>query len=825
MSKKKYTKQPQKKRKKRRGKSSKLKKILLIILIAICAILVAGFALLHVKYGINPKTIVQFKIEAKELVANSTVETFRPNKASIVYSDDEEVIAKLYEDEESTYLPFDEIPKDVINAFVSVEDRTFWENSGIDTKGIIRVVFNYVRSGGETAHGASTITQQVARDIFLTNEKSLERKIKEIFIAQEMTKKYEKEQIIEFYCNNCCFANATYGIEDAAQTYLGKPASELTLSEAAYLCSIPNRPEYYDPFDDPTTALERCNKILGDMVECEYITQAECDEAIAEEITVVPEEETEEEFHNYATTLTVKYATEYLMEYKYDFNFQYSFDTQEEYDAYKEEYDAAYDKAKHNLKTGGYQIYTSINLDAMDELQEVLDENLEWSTETKEDGVYNLQGALTVIDNETGKIVAAVGGRSQDVTANMYSLNRAVNSPRQPGSTIKPLIVYAPALEEGYNANSMLVNVDEDEAKGKSASEILKMEGSEVKLRTAVEQSYNGPVYWLASKIGISYGLSFLEEMEFSSLCPNDYNMSSALGGMYYGATTAEMANAYSTLANHGTYTHADCLLSIIDGEGNEIYETPDSKQVYDDDTADQMVDILKGVITRGTASKIGWYSSSNTEAMGKTGTTNSNRDGWFCGSTPYYTIAVWIGSDDNGKVSGLSGSSYPAKIWKGAMLSMIDGLPTASFDLDVPDNLSYSGGSSEETVPEDELTEDEVIDGTTPDGTTPGTDTPFGTDGTTTPSGGTTIDGNIPDGGNNSGGTTIDGNIPGGGNNSGDSDTGGSSSGGASSGGNSGGTSGDSNSGGNTDNSSGGSTDGNGGGTGDGNSSAAPVA
>ncbi|MGN1155416.1 MAG: transglycosylase domain-containing protein, partial [Agathobacter sp.] len=459
MSKKKHTNHPQKKRKKNHSKMRKAKTVLMIIIIAICAVIIGGFALLHVKYGINPKTIIQYKQEAKELVANSTVETFRPNKASMVYSDDDQLIAKLYENEESTYLSFDEIPKDVINAFVSVEDRTFWKNSGIDTKGIVRVFFNYIRTGGKTAHGASTITQQVARDIFLTNEKSLERKVKEIFIAQEMTKKYDKKLIIEFYCNNCCFANATYGIEDAAQTYLGKSASELSLSEAAYLCAIPNRPEYYDPFDDPTTALTRRDKILKDMVECEYITQAECDAAMAEEITVIEKKASKEEFHNYATTLTIKYATEYLMEYKYDFDFQYSFDSEEEYEAYQEEYDTVYSNAKHNLYTGGYQIYTSINLDAMDELQEVLDENLKWNKETKEDGVYNLQGALTVIDNETGKIVAAVGGRSQDVTANMYSLNRAVNSPRQPGSSIKPLIVYTPALEEGYNANSMLVNV------------------------------------------------------------------------------------------------------------------------------------------------------------------------------------------------------------------------------------------------------------------------------------------------------------------------------------------------------------------------------
>lgn len=777
MSKKKYTKQPQKKRRKR-GKHRKLKIVILIIIIALCAIILGGLGLLSVKYGINPKTIMQFKQEAVELVANSTADDFRPNKASIIYSDDDQEIAKLYQDEESTYLTFDEIPKDVINAFVAVEDRTFWENSGIDTKGIIRVVLTYIKSGGETAHGASTITQQVARDIFLTNEKSLERKVKEIFIAQEMTKKYEKEQIIEFYCNNCCFANAIYGIEDASQTYLGKPASELTLSEAAYLCSIPNRPEYYDPFDNPENAIERRDKILGDMVECEFISQAECDAAIAEEIAIVPEEESKSEFHNYATTLAIRYAAEYLMEYKYEFTFQYAFDSDAEYEAYQEAYKTAYEQARHNLETGGYQIYTSINLDAMDELQAIMDEALSWNTDTAENGVYNLQGAMTVIDNETGKIVAGIGGRSQDSITNTYSLNRVFQSYQQPGSSIKPLVVYAPALEEGYTANSMLVNVSQTAAKGKSASEILKMEGEEMTLRYAVEQSKNGAVYWLASQIGITNGLHYLQEMEFDKIVPSDYNLSAALGGLTHGATTTEMASAYRTLANHGTFDRPDCLISILNGDGEEIYETTDSKQVYDDDAADQMVDILKGVLTRGTARSLNWSGSSSTEAMGKTGTTNDNRDGWFCGSTPYYSIAVWVGSDNNSPVNGLSGGNYPARIWKSAMLSMIDGLPSASFDLDVPSELSYANSSAdpagvkaEEELPEGENPDGTTGDGTTGDGTTPGTTTPgtttpgTTTPGTTTPgtntpgNDNTTIDGNIP--GNPSGGdTTIDGSI-----------------------------------------------------------------
>lgn len=743
-----YSKKRPKKRGRRRGKRRVARNIFLVILILICLAFIGGMVLLAGKFGITPMTIVQYKKDAVELVQNSTADTFRPNKASIIYSDNETEIAKLYEDEESTYLSFEQIPKDVINAFVAVEDRTFWENAGYDVKGIIRVVLNYVKSGGETAHGASTITQQVARDIFLTNEKSIERKIKEIFIAQEMTKKYDKELIIEFYCNNCCFANATYGIEDASQTYLGKPAAALTLSEAAYLCSIPNRPEYYDPFDDPTAALERRDKILGDMEECGFISQAELKEAKAQEIEVVPESHSRSEFHNYATTLAIKCATEYLMEYKYDFPFQYEFSSVEEFEAYQLDYQTAYDTAKRNLKTGGYQVYTSINLTAMDELQKVVDEGLAWSDKKKDDGVYDVQSGLTVINNSTGKIVAAIGGRSQEEIANMYSFNYAFQTAQQPGSTIKPLLVYAPALDEGYDANSMLVNVNEKEAKGESAKKILEMEGDEMTLRYAVEWSKNGPVYWLASNIGISTGMDYLEAMEFSKLTPQDYNMSSALGGMTYGTTTIEMANAYSTLVNHGTYRKADCLVSILNGDGEEIYIPPAGKQVYSESTADQMVDILKGVLTRGTARKINWNKASDIEAIGKTGTTNDSRDGWFCGATPYYTIAVWVGTASNEPVSGLSGGNHPAQIWKDAMLVMTEDLPKAAFELDVPGDLSYKNSSSAPGGHEEEEEEEELIDPENPEGTAPeGTVTPEGTAPENTTPEGTTPEGTTPEG------------------------------------------------------------------------------
>ncbi|MCU6762830.1 Penicillin-binding protein 4 precursor [uncultured Roseburia sp.] len=696
------------KNKKKKGRKKRrpgriIRNIILGIVIAFAALFLLGNLFFHYKYG---ETIFSCAKFGKEAVAESTADTFRPNQASTVYSSDGKEIAKLYEDTESTYLDFDNIPKNVINAFVAVEDRTFWKNSGIDVKGIVRVSLNFLKTKGDVAQGASTITQQLSRDIFLTNEKSLVRKVKEIFIAMNLNKKYSKEEIMEYYCNNVCFANGIFGIEDASQTYFNKPASQLTLSEAAYLCAIPNRPEYYNPFKDSSNAITRRDKILEDMYECGYITQQEMNDAVSEEITIAKQEDNDE-FYNYETSFAIKCATEYLMGYLYDFNFQYQFDTDSEYAEYHQKYNEVYQQAKHRLYTGGYEIQTSLDLEAQQGLQEVVNNQLSFDQRLKKGSeTYNLQSGMTVIDNNTGKVVASVGGREQEGITQALSYNHSFQGSNQPGSSIKPLVVYTPALMKGYTPTSAIPDINVDVAK-KSTQKVSSMTGTKYSLREAVVRSKNGCAYWLLNDITPKYGLSFLEEMGFSNLHPNDNNLSAALGGFSYGTSPWEMANAYYTLYNSGTYTKADCLTSIKDNTGKEIYEAPASKEVYSSTASDEIIDIMRGVFkSPGTASSLNWSSSTQTEAAGKTGTTNDNRDGWFCGFTPYYTIAVWVGNDDNSPYPGLSGSTYPARIWKEAMLYMIKDKPAASFDLSV-------SGSSNTVVPDEEETETDNTDST----------------------------------------------------------------------------------------------------------------
>ncbi|WP_448915362.1 transglycosylase domain-containing protein [Eubacterium ramulus] len=737
----------------------RLRNVILILAIAFCALFAAGNLMLKKATG---QTLIGCMREAKDLVDSSTPDTFRLAQTSYIYSDDGTQLAALAEAEDATYLSYEDIPADVVNAFVSVEDRTFWNNSGVDYKGILRVCVNYVKTKGQVAEGASTITQQLARGTFLSNEKTLSRKIKEIFIARQLTKKYTKEQIMEFYCNSCCFANGIYGVEDASQKYFGRSVSDLSLSETAYICAIPNRPEYYNPLKNSENAISRRNKILQDMYECDYITKDAGDAALAENITVAEVSDEEDTFYNYEATYAINCAIRYLM--KQDgFEFKSHFEDDADYDTYNAYYDEMYKQAKHKLYTGGYKVTTTMNLKAQKNLQKIFDKELAFNTEVDEStGIYQFQGAMTVIDNETGKVVAMIGGRSQDELQQTYSLNRGFQSFKQPGSSIKPLVIYTPALEEGYDANSTLTEIDVKAAKKSTSEKISKMSGQKMSLRYAVEDSKNGCAYSLYNIITPKVGLSYIENMNFSKIVQQDYTLSSGLGGLHHGTNTVEMANAYSTLENHGEYRQADCISSILDASGNEIYEEPESKTVYTRSASDQMTDILEGVLnsSAGTAKGLKWSSASDVAAAAKTGTTNDNNVAWFCGYTPYYTISVWVGYDYPKSVKGLWGNTYPAYIWKEAMLYMIDGKDEADFDLEgkkATGNKNVISDEDDSSAPE-ESTDTSV---TNPDDAQNTTNTnPSGEDHSTDSSTDSTIDGNVPQGTEDiSGGTISDSN------------------------------------------------------------------
>lgn len=679
--------------KKKPKKKRKIHKILLSIFL----LLVAAAIILGIGIIIKFKPIIdEYDDMAYQTVISSTKETFKMGGTSYIYDSNGNLLTKLKGTMETVYLPYDEIPEDAVNAFVAIEDKSFWTNNGYDLKGIARVCVNYLLSRGDEMHGASTITQQLARNVFLTHEVSLERKVKELLISRYMTKKYSKQDIMEFYINDIYFANGYYGLEAASLGYFNKKSSELSLSEIAYLCAIPNSPSYYDPLENSDNAIERRNLILKAMLDDGYIDNTQYSTAIAEKIVLNPRSSN---YNDYAATYAIDCAIKVIMSDD-GFEFAYNFNTDDDMSSYEERYNEAYQLAAQRLYAGDYRIYTSINIKAQNTLQSAIDEQLSFDEEKKEDEVYALQGAATVIDNETGNVIAIVGGRSQDELS-QYSLNRAFQSYRQPGSTIKPIIVYTPALQQDYTASTKIKNISISSADNAGYGyDLNNLSGSKYTLRKAVEQSKNGCAYLTFYNIGVDYGLSFLEEMQFTKISEKDHSLAASLGGMTYGTTTTEMAGAYATLANYGEFRDVTCIISMIGPDGRELYQDY-SKSVYEETASKEMIDILRGVITDGTGKAMNW--DSDMDAIGKTGTTDDNKDGWFCGSTPYYTIAVWVGYDMPRELDSLVGGSYPAYIWKDVMEEYITDKPVKSFDteeLEIENHEDESEYDDEEYMP-----------------------------------------------------------------------------------------------------------------------------
>lgn len=636
----------------------KFQMVLMVLVLAAVAYYYAG--------GYAAK-VSAMKTEAVSLVSHSSKETFRQSQTSIAYDVNGEVLSVLKGEKDVYYISYDEIPIYIKQAIVSTEDKRFYKHNGIDYKGIARAVVAMIQDG-EVTQGGSTITQQLARTVYLSTEKTWERKIEEMYIAVELENKYSKEEILEFYLNNVYFANGYYGIEAAAEGYFGTDVNHLSLSQMIYLCAIPNNPTLYDPLEHPDKTLERRDRILKSMLDDKVISENSYKTAVAETITTVEPTTIK---NNYAETYTYYCATRALMECE-GFTFQTVFADDEERQQYEKEYQELYEECNAKLFTGGYRIYTSIDLHAQNQLQASIDWVLASFTEQNEEGIYALQGASVCIDNTTGMVRAIVGGRSQDVEG--YTLNRAFQSYRQPGSAIKPLIVYTPALERGYTPDTIVV--DEPVENGPDNGD-GRFSGA-MTLRQAVALSKNTVAWKIFDEITPEVGISYLESMGFARLDENDKRLPAAIGGFTNGASPLEMAKAYAAIENDGGYRNPTCIMKITDAQGEEIYQSDQSATVvYKENACRQMTDMLQTVITSGTGRG---YSLGNMPCAGKTGTTNDNKDGWFVGYTPYYTTSVWVGYDIPREVAGLGGGTYPGQIWHAFMSWLHEGLEPIDF-------------------------------------------------------------------------------------------------------------------------------------------------
>lgn len=562
------------------------------------------------------------------LAKSVDVETLQSSlkQSTVIYDKDNDKAGTLL-GQKGTYVEGDQISPFIKDAVVSTEDRNFYEHPGFDIKGIGRAALGFLTSGHITG-GGSTLTQQLAKNAYLSLDQTLERKAKELFMALEIEKKYSKDEILTMYLNNAYFGNGVWGVQDASHKYFGVDASQLTVGEAATIAGMLKGPGIYNPIDNLENATNRRNTVLGVMVD-----NGKLDKATADQESQVP----------LGSLLYDNYNTEDAG-YKYPFYF----------DAVIDEAVDRYGLDEKALLNKGYKIYTALDQEIQAQMEAVY-ENAANFPEPAVDGVAP-QSASVALDPNNGGVRALVGRRGEHV---FRGYNFATQMKRSPGSTIKPLSVYSPALEAGYKPDSMLRDEPQSYYDAKNYDGTFQ---GEVPMYQAVAQSLNLPAVWLLHEIGLDKGYNKAKEFGLP-LADSDKYYGLALGGLEKGVSPLQMARAYGAFANAGKMYDGHLITKIIDSTGAVIVDNsdPSHDQVISEEVANQMTSMLLGTFSNGTAAQAAPY---NYLVAGKTGTTETSFDGskandqWIVGYTPNMVISTWLGYETASEQHYLSGTS-----------------------------------------------------------------------------------------------------------------------------------------------------------------------
>ncbi len=557
---------------------------------------------------------------------------YNSQQSTLVYDRTGTEIAVVHGLENRIWVPLSAIPVHVRNAFIAAEDVRFYSHSGIDIKRILGALVNDIKAG-QLVEGASTITQQLIKNSLLNSKKVFSRKIEEALLAMELERRYSKDQILEMYLNYVYFGSNAYGIEAATRTFFNKPASELTLDEGAMLAGILKSTAHYAPNSNPEEAKGRRNVILGLMAEYGFISQEQA--AQAKEV---------------ALKLSMQPAG----------------------DPYGFYLDAAMESAAdilgitfEQLVSSGFRVYTSMDVKMQTLLEQAYRDQTLFPANA-EDGT-RVQSSSICIDPKTGYIMALMGARSYEV---QRGLNRALKSKRQPGSVIKPLLVYAPALQSRtYSPVSVLK--DEPKTFGQyTPKNVGDTYHGIVTMRQALVQSLNVPAVEILFNTGINSAKSFASSLGIK-FGPGDNGLSIALGGFETGVTPLELCTGYSALASMGISHTPSFVTSIADTKGNVLYQAKDaSKRVMSQETAFIVSDMLCDVVKSGTGKNL--YMK-DIQLCGKTGTNGNsngtNRDIWMAAYNADLCAVVWMGFDKTDSAHSLpanaTGGSYPAKLLK----------------------------------------------------------------------------------------------------------------------------------------------------------------
>lgn len=542
-----------------------------------------------------------------------------------IESADGDVIWEIH-DEYRLPISLDEMPEELKDAFVAIEDRRFYEHTGVDFRAIMRAVYKDVLARSKV-EGASTITQQLAKNMFLSNDKTWLRKTKEVMVALYLEREFTKDEILEMYINVIYFGRGKYGVEAISQEFYQKPASELTLSESALLAGIVNAPNGYSPIEHPEKAKERRNLVLKVMYESDKITETEMKEATQTDINIqLAEKESNKPNQSYVDQ------------------------------ALKEAHNK-HGLSMDELKKGGYQLITPLK----EEFQEIAYDNFQ-EGEYFPGNTEGTEGAFVMMDQQTGGIVAALGGRQFEIAE-----QNLLNTKRQPGSTLKPLAVFGPALMTGdYDPYTMLPDEKKDWSGWTPKNYDDNYEGN-VSLYEAIVKSKNVTSVWLLNEIGVKKSKSYLKKMNMNI---PDKELNIALGGLTEGLTPINLAEGYRTFAANGEFIESFTIAEIYGRDNEEIFKINQKPiEVFSEQVAWDMTEILQTTVKRGTASS-GYYPKA---LAGKTGTTeneqapgNANKDAWFVGYTPEYVTSMWMGYDKSDADHYLTGgSAYPTQLTK----------------------------------------------------------------------------------------------------------------------------------------------------------------
>ncbi|MDF7638501.1 PBP1A family penicillin-binding protein [Lactobacillus sp. ESL0791] len=608
-------------------------------------------------YTVKVKTSNISNLKAS-LSTTTAIYDYKGQKAGSLYS------------QKGTFVEYNKISPNVKNAVISTEDRTFWHNPGFSIKGMARAALGLVLHHGQISGGGSTITQQLAKNSLLTQQQTFSRKIEELFFAVEITHVYSKKDILTMYLNNAYFGNGVWGVQDASRRYFGKNAKDISLGEGAALAAMLRNPSNYNPIDHMANALKRRNLILNLMVQNGKITQAQAQTA-------------------QKTGLVLNNTFRNKDGYRYPYFF----------DAVVDEAINRYGLKEEDVMNKGLKIYTTLNQNYQQQLQFKFEQSW-YFPPNGTDGVAP-QGASVVMDPSTGAVRGVVGGRGKHV---FRGYNRATQMKRQPGSSIKPLVVYTPALQAGYHYDSQLSNNLQKFGKnGYEPHNVDNGYSDKIPMYQALAQSKNVPAVWLLDRIGVSKGVQSAQN--FGIKVPkNDQNLALALGGLSTGVSPIQMARAYSAFANNGNLPNNSYFITkITDASGRVLAQNnnPGTHRIMSANTAKEMTTMLLGVFTSGTGQSA---QPSGFRVAGKTGSTEvpnsygfGTKDQWIVGYTPDIVVATWVGFDRTNRDHYMHGISETGitRLYKAEMEGILPYTAQTQFSERAPGQIIRQNGSS----------------------------------------------------------------------------------------------------------------------------------